>query len=168
MVGIRRRKEQVQCRELIKVSELSKRVNEQEYTEKVRMAYEKNERHEIRSVEDEWKELSDAVLKCATEVFVVVDGWQGIRKRSELWNDKLRIAVLQKRKIFEQWLQKGSEQAFDVHRKERRRAKTVVREAKRDAEDRFGTKISQNFEGNRKMFWIEVKRGRKRVQGEEG
>ena len=45
--------------------------------------------------------------------------------------------------------------------------KAVVREAKKEAEDRFGTKLSQDFEGNRKMFWKEVKRVRKGVQGEE-
>ena len=30
--------------------------------------------------------------------------------------------------------------------------KPVVREEKREAEDRSGTKLSQNFEGNRKML----------------
>ena len=49
--------------------------------------------------------------------------------------------------MFELWLQKGSEQAFGKHREERRRVKTVVREAKREAEDRFGSKISQNLKG---------------------
>ena len=43
----------------------------------------------------------------------------------------------------------------------------VVREAKREAEGRFGTKLSQDFEENRKMFGEEVKRVRKGVKGEE-
>ena len=91
---------------------------------------------------------------------------QKIRKGSELWNDKVRIAVLQKRKVFEQWLQQGTEQAFDEHREERRRVKVVVREEKREEDDMFGTKLSQDFEEKRKMFWKEVKRGRKGEQGE--
>ena len=45
--------------------------------------------------------------------------------------------------------------------------KAVVREANREAEDRFGPQLSQDFEGNRKMFLKEVKRVRKGVQGEE-
>ena len=89
------------------------------------------------------------------------------RKGSELWNDKVRVAVLQKRKVFEQWLQQGTEQAFDEHREERRGVKVVVREAKREGDDMFGAKLRQNFEENRKMFWKEVKRVRKGVQGEE-
>ena len=48
---------------------------------------------------------------------------------------------------------------FDRYREERRRVKAVVRESKRKAEDRFGTKLSQTFEGNRTIFWKEVKRG---------
>ena len=88
---------------------------------------------------------------------------QGIRKRSEWWDYKVRLAVLHKRRVFEQWLQKGTEQAFDEHREERRRVKALVSEA----EDRFGAKLSQGFEGNRKIFWKEVKRVRKGSQGEE-
>ena len=55
-------------------------------------------------------------------------------------------------------MQQGTEQAFDEHMEDRRRVKAVVREAKKEPEDRFGTKLSQDFEGNRKMFWKEVKR----------
>ena len=51
-----------------KSCELSKGVKEQQYIGKVRMAYEKIERKEINRVEENWKELMDAVLKCATEV----------------------------------------------------------------------------------------------------
>ena len=41
------------CREVIKVSELIKRGKEQEYAQKVRMAYERIEQQEIMSVEEE-------------------------------------------------------------------------------------------------------------------
>ena len=38
----------------------------------------------------------------------------------------------------------------------------AVKEAKREAEDRFETKLSQNFEGNRRIFWKQVKLGGKK------
>ena len=60
--------------------------------------------------------------------------------------------MLQKRNIFEQWLQQRTEQSFDEYREERRRLKAVVREEKRQAENWFGAMLSQDFEGNRKMF----------------
>ena len=45
--------------------------------------------------------------------------------------------------------------------------KSVIREAKREVEDNFGTKPTQNFKGNRMMFWREAKRMRKGIQGEK-
>ena len=43
----------------------------------------------------------------------------------------------------------------------------VVREAKREAEDRFGTKLSQNFETNR-MFWNEAEKSTGRGDESKG
>ena len=53
------------------------------------------------------------MLKCVTEVCDCRRVGHGIRKESEWWNDKVRIAVLQKRKVFEQWLKKRTEQSLD-------------------------------------------------------
>ena len=79
----------------------------------------------------------------------------------------VRIAIVQKRKVFDQWLQQRTDKAFDEYREERRRVKAVVREAKKEAEDRFDAKPNQDFEGNRKIFWKKVMRVRKGVQREE-
>ena len=63
MIEFRRRKFTGTVQGIIKVSELSKRGKEQEYMEKVRMAYERIEQQEIKSVEEEWKVFRDTVLK---------------------------------------------------------------------------------------------------------
>ena len=47
------------------------------------------------------------------------------------------------------------------------KAAVAVREAKREAEYRFDTMLSQNFEGKTKMYLKELKRVQKVVQGEE-
>ena len=78
-----------------------------------------------------------------------------------------KIAVLQKREVFEQRLRQRSTQVFDRYRENNSRLKAVVREAKKESEDKFGMKVSQNFEENRKIFWKEMRRVHKRVQGEE-
>ena len=67
-VGLRRRKKQVQCGEIIKVSELSKTVEEQEYVDSIRIAYEMIEHQEIKSIDEQLEKLRDAVLKCARGV----------------------------------------------------------------------------------------------------
>ena len=58
----------MQCREVIKVNVLSKRVKEWEYAEKVRMACESIGHQEIKNVKEEWNEFRNAVLECATKV----------------------------------------------------------------------------------------------------
>ena len=45
----------------------------------------------------------------------------------------------------EQVLHQISKEAFERYREERRRMEAVTREAKREAEDRFGTKLGQSF-----------------------
>ena len=67
-VEFRRRKEQVLCREVIKVNEVSKRGKEQKYAKNVRIAYRRIEQQKTRSVEEEWTVFRDTALKCATEV----------------------------------------------------------------------------------------------------
>ena len=47
--------------------------------------------------------------------------------------------------------------------REIRRVKAVGREA----EDRFGTNLTHNFERNRKIFWKEVKKVMKRTRGRD-
>ena len=116
------------------------------------MAYERTEHQEIERVDYGWKECRNAVLKCVTEVCVYRRVGQGIGKRSKWLNDKVRIAVLQKRKVFEQSLQQRSEETFDRYKDERRRVTAVTRKAKREAENRFGNKLRQNFKGNWKIF----------------
>ena len=39
------------------------------------------------------------------------------------------LQFYRRNKVFEQWLQQGTEQAFEEYREERRRVKAVVREA---------------------------------------
>ena len=41
-----------------------------------------------------------------------------------------------------------------------------MRESSRQADNMFGTNLDQNFEGNVKMFWKEVKSVLKAVRGE--
>ena len=53
-------------------------------------------------MEEKYKEFKEAVLKCATVVCGCRWEGQGIRKMSEWWNGKVRIAVLRKRMVFEQ------------------------------------------------------------------
>ena len=56
------------CRKVIQLCKLSKRVKDQEYVDEISMACERIEHQVLKDVEEEWKEFMDAVLMCATEV----------------------------------------------------------------------------------------------------
>ena len=50
---------------------------------------------------------------------------------------------------------------YYLYMRKRTKTRKKVKEAKKEADERWGCRIMQNFEGNRKMFWKEVKRVRK-------
>ena len=57
--------------------------------------------------------------------------------------------------------------AHDNYREMREVVQQVMRRAKRDADARWGRRLCQNFEENKKMFWKEVKMVRKGETGKE-
>ena len=81
-------------------------------------------------------------------------------------NDEVKLAVSQKRRAFEEWLQAKSVVAYANYRDKRKEVKRLVRKAKRNADARWVRRLCENFEEN-KMFWKEVKRVRKGENGRE-
>ena len=154
-------------REVVKVSELNVESKAEEFQHALREEYDSVRGQGLGSVEEEWETFKDALLRCAKNVCGVrrVGGCR--RKGCEWWNEEVKLAVAQKRKAFEQWLQARSAVAYDNYREMRKVVKQVVRRAKRDADARWGRRLCQNFEENKKMFWKEVKMVRKGETGKE-
>ena len=71
------------------------------------------------------------------------------------------MVVAEKRRAYEVWLQRNDRNSYEVYKEVRNRVKTVVRRVKRAADERWGRRVTENFERNKKMFWKEVKRARK-------
>ena len=72
-----------------------------------------------------------------------------------------------KRKELLKWLQRTDRVAYDRYRAQRVAVKLAVQAAKRMADRRWGERERNDFEGNKKMFWKEVKRVRKGEQARE-
>ena len=73
----------------------------------------------------------------------------------------------EKRRAFEEWLQRRDMVTYDRYRAQRAAVKLAVQGAKRIADRRWGERLGNDFEGNRKMFCKEVKRVRKGEQARE-
>ena len=97
------------------------------------------------------------------------------RKGSEWWNNEVEAVVREKKRAYKEWLQRQNDESYERYRVKRMKTKKAVREAKRNADMRWGRRVSENFERNRKMFWKEVKRmsccesrSEERVKGRNG
>ena len=71
------------------------------------------------------------------------------------------------KRAFEEWLQRRDRVTYDRYRAHRVAVKLAVQAAKRMADRRRGERLGNDFEGNKKMFWKEVKRVRKGEQARE-
>ncbi len=83
-------------------------------------------------------------------------------------------------RAFRKMLQRNLPEEVKARRKSeykewKKRVRRLIEESKRKVDEEFGTKLSQNFSENKKVFWIEVKkvRGRERsgnvrMKGENG
>ena len=74
---------------------------------------------------------------------------------------KRREAVAEKRRAFEEWLQRRDRVTYDRHRAQRVVVKRAVQVEKRMADRRWGERLGNDFEGNKNIFWKEVKQVRK-------
>ena len=148
-------------REVLKVSELRKWDKVREYQEKLAVEWSEVKEQAIDGVEEEWRKFKEGVLGCAQEVCGVRRVGGARRKGSEWWNEEIREAVQVKKLAYEKWLQRSDEVTYDCYRRERNRVKRMVKEAKVRADERWGQKMTDNFEENKKMFWKEVNRVRK-------
>ena len=74
-------------------------------------------------------------------------------------NDGMKkwVGVGRKDKSFEEWLQKRDRVTYYRYWAQRVAVKLVVQAAKRMADRRWGERLGNDFEGNKKMFWKEVK-----------
>ncbi|MCP4264721.1 MAG: hypothetical protein GY777_03945, partial [Candidatus Brocadiaceae bacterium] len=154
-------------RKVVNVRRLYDAEKEREYQEKVKVEYEAVKNERVESVEAEWLLFKNTVMRCMTEVCGKRRVGGFVRKGSEWWSEDVKKVVAEKRRAFEEWLQKKDDLSYERYRVKRNLVKQIVKEAKRVADMRWGMRLSGNFKENKKMFWKEVKRVRKGETGSE-
>ena len=89
------------------------------------------------------------------------------RNGCEWWNEEMGGVVAEKSRAFEEWLQRRVRVACDRYRAQRMIVKWAVKVAKRMADWLWGERYGNDFVGNKKMLWKEVKRVRKDQQARD-
>ena len=74
------------------------------------------------------------------------------RKGSERWNEEVGRTVAEKRRAFEEWLQRRDRVTYDRYRAQTVVVKLAVQAAKRMADRRWGERLGNDFEGKKKCF----------------
>ena len=115
----------------------------------------------------EWEKFRDIVMECTNDVCGMRRVGGQRRKGSEWCNEEVDRAVAEKTKAFEEWLQRRDRVTYDRYRAQRVAVKLAVQAAKRMADRLLEERLGNDFEGNKKMFWKEGKRVRKREQARE-
>ena len=105
------------------------------------------------------EKFRDIVMECTNEVCGMRRVGEQRRKGSEWWNEEVGRAVAEKRRAFEEWLQRRDRVTYDRYRA--LAVKLAVQAAKRMADRRWGKRLGNDLEGNKNIFWKEVKRVRK-------
>ena len=103
-------------RNVLKVSELNHSVTERAYQESLSGKYEVWRGREVESVEKEWEKFRDAVMECTNDVCGMIRVGAQRRKGSEWWNEEVGRAVAEKRRAFEEWLQRRDRVTYDRYR----------------------------------------------------
>ena len=159
----------------IKGKELNVKEKEEEYQRRICNEWERVKGLRMREVEEEWRDLKEGMMRNGAVVCGYHRVGGGRRKGSEWWNDRVRKVVDEKRKLFEIWMQRQDRESWERNREKRNECRRVVRAAKREAEWRKGSKLSELYARNRRLFWREVGKIRKggrtvveAVKGEDG
>ena len=87
---------------------------------------------EVESVEKEWEKFRDMVMECTNDVCGMRRVGGQRRKRCEWWNEKEGRAVAEKRRTFEEWLQRRDRVIYDRYRAQRVAVKLAIQAAKKN------------------------------------
>ena len=159
------RRERRDVKEVVKVDELEKDENRERYEEKMKSRWERKRNEECGGIEEEWECLRDSMKVCAEEVCGRKKMGGTRRKGCEWWNERIERIVKEKKERYERYLQDRGREAYEEYKRKRAEVKRLIKEAKKEADERWGSRLMRDFGSNKKMFWKEVKRERKDCVG---
>ena len=149
---------------VVKVSEFKCEQKKKEFQNKIERRFGCTD--ESGSVEEEWKNFKGAVIESAEEICGMRIIGKRAKKGSEWWNDEVKDAVERKKRAYEVWLKCKTEEKYALYKEERKSVKLKVKREKRKADERWGRKVSEKYETNKKLFWKELKDVRKNSDSE--
>jgi len=114
-------------------------------------------------VEQLWTQVKSKIVGCAREVCGCSK--TGRRKKgSEWWSDEVKKGIEKKEDAWKKVLQSGGqeirEQRMEEYKRVKKEVKMIVRKSKKEANENMGKRMTNDMNGNIKLFWKEVKKAR--------
>ena len=157
-----------EMREVVKVERLKEEECENVFKSSLNEEWLIQKEREVDGVEEEWMAFKNAVLRCAKSACGVKRlSKRGIRTGCEWWNAEVERLVKAKKWEYQKWLQSRTREAYERYKCVRNEVKRAVRQAKKEADVRWGEKLMDDFSRNKRMFWKEVNRTRKGIEVKE-
>jgi hypothetical protein len=100
------------------------------------------------------------ILRTSEEVCGLINVGAGGRK-SEWWSEEAAVVVREKKEAFGKWLLKKDQDSREEYKRKRGEASRAIAECKKEANKRWGVRVTSEFRESKKMFWKSVNRRRK-------
>ena len=142
-------------KKIIKSSILTKPEKAVEYQRRLSEEWNAVRYSRVGEVEHEWKCLKEAMLGSALEVCgsKVV----GLKKRAnEWWDGRVRTAIEEKKQAYRMYRLERTERSKHRYKERKKKVKRLVKECKRQANEKLAASLTRNFHENKKLFWKEV------------
>ena len=78
------------------------------------------------------------------------------QKRTRWWNEKVKLAIKNKKVAYLKWLQQQTSEAKERYQLPKKEAKRVVRNARNEEWAELGRSLQEDFQKNQKRFWSRV------------
>src|SRR5678815_2308701 len=151
--------------EVIKVEKLDETMCKREFRRGMEDRWRDVSGTEIREVEEEWKRFKETICEEARRICGVKKVGASRRKGSEWWSEEVKELVKKKKEVYVKWLGNRRRESWEEYRRVRVEAKRAVERAKRNANNEWCRKVAENFETGSKIFWKEVNKKRKKMEG---
>ena len=107
-------------------------------------------------IESEWRMYKRGFLSVAEEC--LGKGTRGgDNKKTKWWNEEIKAAVAEKKKVYRAWLQNRSEDNTQAYRVIKRKVKDLVKKAKDEDWKKFGEDLEKAGQERNKKFWTTIK-----------
>lgn len=107
------------------------------------------------NTEEIWNTFKDVILTTTKEICGVSRNKK--KKQTRWWTNEIRHQAKTKKQAWKTYLAEQTAEKYDIYKKERKKTKQLVTEAKKEAWKEFGEKMEKNSKENQKLFYRVIK-----------